>query len=196
MKFRGKLVNSSLLFREHATLDAGPTSRSERCFSGMAQSVEKLNRKCIFKLTQDEAHFIVANLSGDSNVQVWAKIEMVGSWSLRFFQVSSRNRLHCSLMFRILFSKTFAFSRPTTMRWVMPHKRVLLVPALPHSRSIWCLPFPQIWLEVSTDTLCRALKSTVSAIEASTKLTKKEDLPTLCFTIDQAASLSSYLALL
>ncbi|KAI9010672.1 checkpoint protein Hus1/Mec3 [Hyaloraphidium curvatum] len=42
----------------------------------MVQSVDKLCKRCILKLTNEHAHFIVANLSGDSNVQVWGNIEM------------------------------------------------------------------------------------------------------------------------
>lgn len=80
MRFRATVENVPIFFREFNALQA--------CFSlslagsGIIQAVEKLQKKCIIKFTEDEMHIICNDDANEGGIQVWSWVASASSYFL------------------------------------------------------------------------------------------------------------------
>ena len=70
MRFRATVENIPIFFREFTA--------SQACFllslvgPGIIQAIEKLQKKCIIKFTEDEMHIICNDDANEGGIQVWS----------------------------------------------------------------------------------------------------------------------------
>lgn len=70
MRFRATVENIPIFFREFAVLHA--LSLLDLVGTGIIQAVEKLQKKCIIKFTEDEMHIICNDDANEGGIQVWS----------------------------------------------------------------------------------------------------------------------------
>ena len=73
MRFRATVENIPIFFRE-CTIFRFFLSLHHLVGSGVVQAVEKLQKKCIIRFTEDEMHIICNDDANEGGIQVWSYV--------------------------------------------------------------------------------------------------------------------------